>query len=118
MEWKQFSNTKYIVSNTGLVKNSITGKTLKPYDNGKGYKKVSLSHNGKIFKIYVHRLVALLFVEGFKVGLTVDHVDGNKDNNNFHNLEWVTLEENVRRMHVMNMKKINRRECLKWKNQT
>jgi len=32
-------------------------------------------------------------------GLTIDHIDGDKDNNAFSNLRLVTLRENVRRSH-------------------
>ena len=102
MEWKKVEGFNYWVSNTGLVKNN-SGKILKPYDNGHGYKKVSLCKNGKVYRLYVHRLVGFAFVNGFENGLTIDHLDKNRSNNNWYNLEWVTLEENVKRSHVKNI---------------
>lgn len=47
--------------------------------------------------IKVHRLV----IEAFKgkSDLTVDHIDGNKENNNLNNLEYVTQAENIKRFH-------------------
>ena len=58
-----------------------------------GYLRVSVK--GK--DMYVHRLVMLAF-KG-KSDLTVDHIDGNKENNNLNNLEYVTQAENVKRFH-------------------
>jgi len=50
---------------------------------------------------FVHRMVATAFVhnpdpETFTV---VDHIDGDKLNNHYTNLEWVTQSENMRRFH-------------------
>ena len=103
LQWKTISECKkYSVSNSGLVKNNKTGKTLKPYDNGNGYQKVTLCDNGKVKRLFVHRLVAMAFVEGYKEGLTVDHINAKRDDNNYKNLQWMTLEENVKKAHMMN----------------
>ena len=45
----------------------------------------------------VSRLVALTWVDGYKSGLTVNHIDGNPLNNHISNLEWVTLKENIQK---------------------
>ena len=60
-----------------------------------GYKRVSLCKDGKVKTISVHRLVALNFVEGNQ-NLTVNHKDGNKLNNHYSNLEFVSSSENVK----------------------
>ncbi|QGT53104.1 HNH endonuclease [Lactococcus phage CHPC781] len=57
-----------------------------------GYLRVSVK--GK--DMYVHRLVMLAFYG--KSDLTVDHIDGNKENNNLNNLEYVTQAENVKKI--------------------
>lgn len=66
-----------------------------PIHKTDGYPKVSVS-TGRIRKpAYVHRLVALAFVDGYQPGYHVNHIDGNKKNFNAYNLEWVTAIENT-----------------------
>lgn len=89
----------YLVSDEGQIKNKKSNRILTPYDNGNGYKKVSLSKQGKVYRMYVHRLVALHFVNGYKEGLTVDHINAKRDDNNYKNLQWMTLEDNVKKAH-------------------
>ena len=48
--------------------------------------------NGKM--VLVHRLVAKAFVPGYFEGAQVNHKDGNKGNNAWWNLEWVTARQN------------------------
>ena len=56
---------------------------------------VNLSKNGKN-KVYgVHRLVAKAFLTKLSNILEVNHIDGNKQNNQVENLEWVTRTENL-----------------------
>lgn len=57
--------------------------------------------------IAVHRLVAQEFHENRLNRRDVDHVDGNKLNNNFENLEWVSHAENARRAFAMGLSRPN-----------
>ena len=63
-----------------------------------GYR-VDLWKNGKSKTFLVARLVAFTFYNKdiSNKKLTVDHLDGNRLNNNLSNLELVTLKENIRR---------------------
>ena len=45
----------------------------------------------------VARLIAMTWCEGYGNGMTVNHIDGNTENNNADNLEWVSLAENIRK---------------------
>lgn len=84
---------KYMLSPDGKVWSETSKKFLKPWDNGKGYLQVRL--NGK--KYYIHRLVAEHYIANPDNLPQIDHVDGNKANNNMSNLCWVSASENVRR---------------------
>lgn len=87
----------YEISNHGRAR-LLSGVILKPFKRGrKGaeYWSVDLHKSGAKNKIYyVHRLVAIHFVEKPDNKNDVNHIDGNKENNMSFNLEWVTDREN------------------------
>lgn len=84
----------YSVSNKGNVKNNYTEQMLKPFFDKDGYPMVKISNSQSRKTFRVHRLVALHFIENEYNKPQVNHIDGNKVNNNVENLEWVTQEEN------------------------
>lgn len=93
-EWKQITNyANYDVSSFGQIRNNKTGRILKPYRNG-GYMFVVLSQNNNQKYIRIHRLVALMFVNNPENKPQVNHIDKNRSNNHFENLEWCTSSEN------------------------
>lgn len=98
---------KYIISNKGRVmslpferRNGTNGsylnkeKVLTPQENNTGYYRVCLLKNKKRSHLYIHRLVAENFIKNYKNSPCVNHIDGNKLNNNVENLEWVSYSEN------------------------
>lgn len=67
---------------------------MKTQISNRGYERIWLTINGKKEHHSVHRLVALNFVPNPEKKLEVNHIDGNKLNNNASNLEWCTRSEN------------------------
>lgn len=105
--WKDIPNYEglYQVSNLGNVKSLCYGarnirksnvhKILKHSPNNWGYHKVQLYKDGKSQMLYIHRLVASLFIPNPENKEQVNHIDGNKANNKVSNLEWATSKENL-----------------------
>lgn len=71
----------------------IKEKTLKPYMSN-NYKKVYLCKDGKCKQYSIHRLVATNFIRPARDKEVVNHIDGNKMNNHYSNLEWCTQADN------------------------
>lgn len=89
---------EYIVYPNGRIYSKKTKRFLKPWvhqSRSNVYLRVGLYHKGKRVKIFVHQLVARLYVKGYKAGLEVNHLDGDTFNNNFDNLEWSTPQDNA-----------------------
>lgn len=81
----------YEVSNTGKVRRIKDQKIMAQWKNKWGYMLVSVSNEER--KSYqVHRLIAEAFIG--KNEKQVNHIDGNKTNNNIENLEYCTASEN------------------------
>lgn len=59
-----------------------------------GYCYQSISFNGRKRTYTVHRLVAIYFIDNENNKPQVNHIDCDKINNNFQNLEWVNSREN------------------------
>jgi len=94
--WKNIFNTNYEVSESGDVRNSKTGYVRKLSSGGTSdYLLVAFRDlDGNYKNHLVHRLVAAAFCERRNGCEYVNHKDGNKLNNHYLNLEWVTQSEN------------------------
>ena len=88
----------YYITDDGKVWSERTQKYLSFQYDKNGYVKVQMrSTDNKSHRYSIHRLVLENFkpVENME-NLQVNHIDGNKKNNNLANLEWTTSEENIR----------------------
>lgn len=112
--WKQILGyDDYYVSNYGRVKHYI-----KTYDKYILLNNYCNKYNGRYYvtihdkTLQVARIVAHAFCDGYSEERnTVNHVDGDKTNNNANNLEWVSqLENNRHAREYLNMKSIRERK--------
>lgn len=76
-------------------------------------KRVSLWKDGKAKDWLVARLVGMTFLGIPEKGMTINHKDGNRFNNNVENLEWLSLADNVRHAFKTGLMPTNRRIKLK-----
>lgn len=107
-DYKQIKEfPKYYISKEGKVYSQPYKKFLKFQDNNDGYPHVQLTHKGTKRDYLVHRLVAELFVDNpdSKLKNQVNHIDGNRKNFHYNNLEWVTNSENNKHKHTI-LKKV------------
>jgi predicted P-loop ATPase len=81
---------RYNIDKDGNVVNKKTKKQIRPQDNGKGYKKVTLTINSKQIQRYIHRLVASIYLSNENGYNQVNHINGIKNDNRVENLEWCT----------------------------
>ena len=91
--WKPSKSDSSIeVSNFGDVRRTENKNRIIPHDNH-GYKEICIHGN----TYSVHHLVAECFVENPKPDkfFFVNHIDGNKSNNVFYNLEWCNISMNT-----------------------
>lgn len=81
------------VSRGGLfIANILKGSIFKQT----GYRMVKLCTQGVCSHYSIHSLVAQAFLGERPSGYQVNHKDGNRENNDIGNLEYVTPRENVR----------------------
>ena len=103
--WKEIIGSReiYEISTLGNVRTKdregargrhISGHYLTPHDNSNGYLRCDMNITGSPKAYFVHRLVASLFIPNPENKPFVNHIDGNKHNNDVNNLEWCTKSEN------------------------
>lgn len=105
---KEFElNNNYLIYSDGRVYSNYVSRFMStPIDNSR-YRRVNFkipSLNKKTVKYLVHRLVAQTFIPNpLNLGY-VNHIDGDKLNNDVSNLEWVTASENQKHAYRIGLK--------------
>lgn len=113
--WKDIEGySRYMISNLGRVKTKerfsprlrtkdyhVKEHIHNPPVSNKGYRTVILSEKSKQKRFLVHRLVAISFVKGRCEDKDhVNHIDGNKLNNHYGNLEWCDHAWNMKHSYL------------------
>jgi hypothetical protein len=108
--WKDIPDYEgyYQISNYGRVKSlsrfqwngfkkwKSKEKMLKYGIGTSGYYFIILCKNSITTNKMVHRIVGKVFIDNPLNKKEINHIDGNKLNNKFDNLEWLTPKENSR----------------------
>jgi len=87
----------YKVSSFGYVISKLKGTKLIAGDSqskGGNYAKLNLRINNKSVNIYIHRLIAEMFLGDVR-GMQVDHIDGDIRNNHISNLRIGSQIDNL-----------------------
>lgn len=86
----------YEISTAGHIRRVVNNHyvVMKPWI-GPEYYVIRLSNNNQAKDYLVHRLVAETFIPNPDNKPQVNHIDGDKLNNDVDNLEWVTESENM-----------------------
>jgi hypothetical protein len=114
---KQFRDTDYWVTEEGVIYRKFGGfytnngltlykkptkkwrpekwKILKPHSNHEGYLRYTFFINGKYVGRRIHQVVAECYLGPCPKGYEVDHIDNNRLNNHYTNLQYLTRKENI-----------------------
>jgi len=105
----------YEVFEDGRVFSNIRNKFLTGEITHKEYLQYTLSINKSPYRIKAHRLVAQLFLPPHEEDKTIiNHIDGNKLNNHYSNLEWTTYYGNNLHARVNGLNDISESNHNRW----
>lgn len=108
---KQFRDSVYFITEDGRVFNSKSKKFLSSTVRNRRYHKIGLFLNyGIKTDFLIHRLVAECYIPNPDNLPQVNHIDGNKANNHYSNLEWCTSGENIKHSHLLGLTRPKRGE--------
>lgn len=83
--------TQYSISNNGELYNNTTKKFLKGQISKNGYRTYNIIIGKLSKRLYTHRMVAETYLPTGNQNLEVHHKNGNKLDNFYGNLEWISV---------------------------
>lgn len=89
-------DARFEISKSGIIRNKENKKIKSQYVSSTGYYMITISKNNKSKPYRVHRLLANTFIDNSLRLEEVNHIDGNKLNNDLSNLEWVSHFGNMK----------------------
>ncbi len=98
-EWKEFESNIWVSTHGNLRRKAKNGELVdkNSYFNNCGYRCFTYQchETKKIKSKTVHSVVALLYIGTRPAGLEIDHIDNDKTNNHYTNLQYVTRDQNM-----------------------
>lgn len=94
------------VNTVGNKLRTVNSKLLSQRKGSNGYMVLATKCYSKTKTFLVHRLVATAFVPNPNNYPQINHKDGDKTNNHYSNLEWVTQSQNQRHAYANGLQKI------------
>jgi len=100
MKWttiKDYPN--YQLTKCGKFRNKTTKRMLAAHIKSPKaqWLRIGLRKNGKRTKLMLHRVLYQTFIADIPENMTVDHIDGNKLNNDLDNLQLLTARESSKK---------------------
>lgn len=86
-------------------KQSYEERIIVGYMSSNGYLMARVQEVNKANTFTIHSLVAKAFLGDRPKGFIVNHIDGNKLNNDVENLEWTTYSENIRHAYKLKLRR-------------
>lgn len=118
-EYRKIKSLKFLyeINSKGKIRNVKSKKPIRGYVEKNGYVRVRFENKclGGVVRTTVHRLVAEAFIPNPYNLPEVNHKDGNRQNNDVSNLEWVTHSGNMKHSYH---KGINQRPLRKHSEET
>lgn len=93
----------YTIDESGNVFSIRKKKYISPFYNKNGYMMISLVKDKKKSNMTIHRLLAEAFIDNKEKFPCINHIDGNKLNNNLSNLEWCTQSHNMKEAYKLGL---------------
>jgi len=98
----------YSVTAGGSVWSHKTSKFLGIRQRPDGYCVTDIRDGAQVKKtVYIHHLVADAYLDKTDESLEINHIDGNKANNNIGNLEFVTRSQNIQHSYDIGVRKVH-----------
>ena len=103
--WSKIKQGNYAIEEDGRVYSYYKNDYMKTSFDKDGYRTITLvTATGSRSHFGIHRLLMVTFKPCDDMdNLVVNHIDGNKLNNDLNNLEWVTNSRNVQLAHEDNL---------------
>lgn len=116
LEFRKIKSLKFLyeINENGTILRNVKSKkqlkiTLDMHHSKSGYYMSLIRNNsinnGVTKRIMIHRLVAECWLGDCPLGMEVDHIDRNSQNNDFRNLRYVTKSEQMKNRDYSNIAK-------------